>query len=320
MTHKVPRSFNWQKLGRVFVPDGRLAWMKHYAQVPTPVLLSDRIRIFFTTRPDPDSSGDFVSYTTFLDVAINDPTKILYVHGDPVLPLGDLGSFDQFGVMPCCAVPCGEALWLYYVGWARTRGVPWQSSVGLAISEDNGLTFQRYGKGPILTRTPQEPYVQGSPFVLEFEKVKHLWYLSGTSWLAIDERVESIYRLMHATSSDGVVWVRDGIECVEAIYEDECQARPSVIIEGSRAHMWFSYRHGVDFRNPQRGYGIGYAFSDNLSTWTRCDELAGITKSIYGWDSGMISYPSILKINNRYLMFYCGNQMGKEGFGVAVST
>lgn len=82
--------------------------------------------------------------------------------------------------------------------------------------------------------------------------------------------------------------------------------------------MWFSYRQGVDFRNPARGYGIGYAHSNDLKTWHRRDDLAGISKSTTGWDSEMISYPSILEVNDRYLMFYCGNQMGREGFGVAV--
>lgn len=316
----MPRIFSWEKLGQVFTPDGRLPWMKHYAQVPTPILLSDRIRVFFTTRPDPDLNGDFVSYTTFLDVDIDDPTRILYVHDTPVISLGGLGSFDQFGVMPCCAVWRDAKLWLYYVGWARTRGVPWQSSIGLAISEDSGRTFQRYGKGPIITRTPQEPYVQGSPFVLEQGQTNHLWYLSGTDWAINEGRVESIYRLMHATSSDGIVWHRDGKECIEAMYEDECQARPSIVVEGVESHMWFSYRHGVDFRNPSRGYGIGYAFSNNLSTWHRRDDLAGISKSLAGWDSEMISYPSILRLKDRYLMFYCGNQMGRDGFGVAVAA
>lgn len=312
------RSFTWEKLGRVFAPDGRLPWMKHYAQVPTPVLLSDRIRIFFTTRPDPDLDGDFVSFTTFLDVAIDDPTRVLYVHNAPVLPLGDLGSFDEFGVMPCCTVWRGKELWLYYVGWARSRGVPWQSSIGLAISENNGLTFRRFGKGPLLTRTPQEPYVQGSPCVLDLEHTNHLWYLSGTKWVTNGSRVESIYKLMHATSQDGIAWNRDGVECIESLHEDECQARPAVLVEEGMAHMWFSYRHGVDFRNPSRGYGIGYAYSDDLLTWRRNDDLAGISKSLTGWDAEMISYPSLLKLTDRLLMFYCGNQMGRDGFGVAV--
>ena len=84
--------------------------------------------------------------------------------------------------------------------------------------------------------------------------------------------------------------------------------------------MWFSYRRGIDFRNPERGYGIGYAFSDDLTNWQRRDDLAGISKSAAGWDSEMISYPSVLKVGSRYVMFYCGNQMGRDGFGVAIST
>jgi hypothetical protein len=84
--------------------------------------------------------------------------------------------------------------------------------------------------------------------------------------------------------------------------------------------MWFSYRHGVNFRNPERGYGIGYAFSDDLITWNRCDEFAGIDRSDFGWDSEMISYPSVLKIGDKYMMFYCGNQMGRDGFGFAISS
>jgi hypothetical protein len=281
-------------------------------------LLDDRIRIFFTTRPDAEPSGDFVSHTTFLDVSIDDPTIVLYVHDSPVMPLGDLGSFDQFGVMPCCTAWHEKALWLYYVGWARSRGVPWQSAIGLAISHDQGRTFHRYCKGPLISRTAREPYVHGSPFILNDGATQHLWYLSGTNWIDNGDRVESIYKLMHATSPDGITWKRDGVECVESLCADECQARPAVIVQNGKAYMWFSYRHGVDFRNPERGYGIGFATSDNLLTWHRQDKLAGIYKSESGWDSEMISYPSILRMKDRLLMFYCGNQMGSAGFGVAV--
>jgi len=311
--------FPWRKLGRIFVSGGQHPWMKHYAQVPTPVLFGDRTRLFFTCRPDPEPDGSFVSHTTFLDVDVEDPTKILHLHDRIVMPLGETGTFDQFGVMPCCTRRQGEDLWLYYVGWARARGVPWQSSVGLAISRDDGVTFERYARGPILTRTPQEPFVHGSPFVLETAEEMHLWYLSGTSWMQSGDRVESIYRLMHARSQDGVHWERDGIECIPSLTEDECQARPAVLMHGGRAHMWFSYRHGVDFRNPQRGYGIGYAWSSDLKTWHRDDRLAGISKSESGWDSEMVSYPSLLRVGKRLLMFYCGNQMGRDGFGVAVT-
>ena len=36
-----------------------------------------------------------------------------------------------------------------------------------------------------------------------------------------------------------------------------------------------------------------------------------------GWDSEMVCYPHILKIDGKYQMFYCGNGFGFEGFGYA---
>ena len=321
--------FAWRKLGRIFAPAGEHPWMRHFAQVPTPLLLPDRIRIFFTTRPDPEPDGSFVSVTTFLDVARDDPTRILRLHDRPVLGPGAVGAFDQFGAMPCSLRRVGDELWLYYVGWARARGVPWHSAVGLAVSHDDGLSFERRHRGPILTRTPDEPFVHGSPCVLDNAsgdgRGLHLWYLSGTAWVEsdVDGRVESIYRLMHARSTDGVHWQRDGREIVPPRSADECQARPAVLWHAGTAHLWFSWRHGVDFRNPQRGYGIGYAHSSDLQHWQRDDALAGLGRSVTGWDSEMVSYPSLLQLpaargsGQQLLMFYCGNQMGRDGFGVA---
>ncbi len=291
--------------------------MQAYAQVPSPLLLADRIRIYFTCRPAAEPSGDYVSYTTFLDVDRDDPGKVLSVHDRPVLPLGEPGTFDQFGVMPCCVVRNGEAIWLYYVGWARTRGVPWQSSVGLAISRDGGTSFERYARGPILTRTPSEPFVHGSPFVLQVDGRYHLWYLAGTAWRQHGNRMESIYRLFHGISDDGINWHRDALPCIPTLEEDECQARPTILRLDGCYHMWFSYRHGVDFRNPQRGYGIGYAYSNDLITWQRADDLGGLAKSSSGWDSEMISYPAVLQVDGKTHLFYCGNQMGRDGFGYA---
>jgi len=39
-----------------------------------------------------------------------------------------------------------------------------------------------------------------------------------------------------------------------------------------------------------------------------------------GWDSEMVSYPSLLKHKNKMYMFYNGNGYGRTGFGVAISN
>lgn len=62
---------------------------------------------------------------------------------------------------------------------------------------------------------------------------------------------------------------------------------------------------------------MGYAYSDDLYNWTRDDSMVGIELSKDGWDSKMIAYPHVSKIGDKYYMFYCGNDFGKEGFGYA---
>ena len=81
--------------------------------------------------------------------------------------------------------------------------------------------------------------------------------------------------------------------------------------------MYFTYRHSIDFRNPERGYRIGYAYSNDLKTWERNDELGNFTISKKGWDSEMVCYPNVNLINDKYIMFYCGNSFGINGFGFA---
>ena len=67
--------------------------------------------------------------------------------------------------------------------------------------------------------------------------------------------------------------------------------------------MYFSYRHGTDFRNRERGYRIGYAWSNDQIHWHRKDELAGIDVSDCGWDSEMICYPHVVTIDDKIYMF-----------------
>ena len=122
---------------------------------------------------------------------------------------------------------------------------------------------------------------------------------------------------MHATSKDGIHWERDGRPIMSTRVDYECQTSATVVEIGNQYHMWFSYRHGVHFRNPERGYRIGHAVSENLVDWTRDDEAAGISLSQTGWDSEMQCYPSIIRVDGRTWMFYCGNAFGIHGFGYA---
>lgn len=310
--------FDWQRRGLVFAPDGRHEWMHSHAQNPTMLKVDGALRVYFNCRAARDASGNTSAYATFVDLDAADPLRVMAVARQPVLGLGDCGTFDQFGVMAGSVIRNGAEVWMYYVGWARALGVPYHHAIGIAVSRDGGQTFTRRARGPALTRTPAEPFIQNSPFVCRIGAVYHMWYSSGTEWIAQPGAApESIYVVMHATSQDGLAWERDGVPCIANRVEFECQTNPSVLRIGSRYHMWFCYRHGVDFRNVERGYRIGYAWSDDLATWHRDDAAGGFEVAPEGWDSEMVCYPNVHQIDDRLVMFYSGNYFGRDGFGMA---
>ena len=130
--------------------------------------------------------------------------------------------------------------------------------------------------------------------------------------------MESVYLVRHAVSEDGLIWQRDDGYMIDKLYEDECQLPSNVVSFAGEYHMFFSYRHSVNFRNGERGYRIGHAVSKDLKIWKRDYEFNGFPCSSTGWDSEMVCYPNIIKMKDgRILVFYCGNHFGKGGMGYA---
>lgn len=308
----------WIKKGQIFSPAKVGEVEITHAQCPIPILLGDILRIYFSWRPPATPDGQFTSFGGFIEVDKDDPSRILYVHNKPILELGALGDFDHYGIMPGTVIAANGRIHLYYCGWDRKVSTPYNWAIGLAVSDDGGVSFKRVGKGPIIGPTNTEPYLQACPVVRIIRGVWHMWYLSGTEWRKDGDRLDSIYVLMHATSEDGLNWRRDGQPIMPQRVEYECQTSAAVLEIGGQYHMWFSYRYGTDFRNPARGYRIGHGVSSDMVNWARDDANAGISLSDKGWDSEMQCYPSIVAIKDRVYMFYCGNQFGINGFGYAV--
>ena len=83
--------------------------------------------------------------------------------------------------------------------------------------------------------------------------------------------------------------------------------------------MFFCFREATGFRKiKERGYRIGYAYSDDLINWTRADDQAGIATTEGDWDSDMMCYPHIFHCDGKIYLLYNGNEFGRFGFGLAV--
>jgi hypothetical protein len=304
----------WVKKGLIFNVEGINDWMVSHACVPTAIQVDEStIRVYYAPR---NSEGK--SIPTYFDVDANDPTKVKYIHKKPILELGELGTFDDDGIMPCSAVRVSEnCIYLYYVGWNPCKSVPYRNSIGLAISNDNGLTFQRAFKGSILERNKFEPFFTASPFVFKEDEKWHIWYASSTGFVLVEGKPEPLYEIKYASSNDGVEWERSNITSIIPTNQYECTARPSVIKENGIYKMWYTYRGSFDYRDGKDSYKIGYAESLDAINWTRMDLKSGIQLSEFGWDSSMQTYPSVLEIKGKRFLFYNGNGFGKTGIGLA---
>lgn len=313
--------FQWEKLGKLFDPqeyDGQ-TWMHEFAQSASSLIMEDRVRIYFCSRPPCDLQGMYLSYLSYIDLDRYDLTRVISVCKHRPLELGRRGTFDEFGTNPISVIRDGDEIRVYYAGWTRCESVPINGAIGVAVSRDGGETFQRLGDGPVISYSPDEPFMMGSPRIRRFNGKWQLWYVSGTQWISTNDKSkpEPVYKIRLATSVNGLDWIKYGHNLLEDCLENECQACPDVLFLDGQYHMFYSYRSSHNYKIGSGGYRIGYAVSENMFDWHRHDELAGMNVSSEGWDSQMVSYPHVFILDKEIYMIYQGNEIGRTGIGLA---
>lgn len=307
----------WIKKGILFNVDKyQNDKVESHASIPFAYHVKDNVyRIYFSSR---NEKGQSLPY--FIESEIcNGVIKLVGNIVGPLLELGNIGSFDDSGIMPSCLIRKGEILYMYYIGWNPQVTVSYRLSIGLAVSNDNGLTFKRYSEGPICDRSINEPYFNTAPFVI-YEKDKwKMWYISCTGWQMIDNYPEPSYHIKYAESVDGINWNKEGIICLDYDNNAEALGRPCVIRQNNEYVMYFSYRKIYQYRNlANAGYKIGMALSTNGINWNKRYDETGINLSNTGWDSAMMEYCHVFEHLGIQYMIYNGNDFGKEGFGYAI--
>lgn len=317
------RAMKWEKLGVVYDPTkdkDRPDWRHDYAQGVNTLMCDNFIRIYFCCREKPDEQGRTVSRMTYLDVDKDDPIKVLRVANHPILELGGLGEFDEFGQYPFTVIRDGSIIRGFYGGITRCVSVPFNAAIGGCISEDNGNYFKKMGRGPVLSYSYDEPFVIASPKVRKFGGIFYMTYSAGIKWtVKTGKRPEICYKLRMATSKDSVHWEKRHVNLLEdKLGADESQACGDILFKDGLYHMFYCYRGHEDFRkNPAHSYRIGYAVSQDILSWERKDEIAGIDVSEDGFDHEMVAYPHVFEAAGQIYMLYLGNEVGKYGFGIA---
>jgi hypothetical protein len=303
----------WDKIGLIFDPRKQgLEWMTTHAQNPMPEHLGAGIyRVYFATRDAQNRSrGGFFVFD------IRRPFDVIECSARPLIDLGQLGTFDDSGVMPSGLVDFLDSRYLYYTGWSRTVDVPFAFHVGLVVSKDGGKTYERRNLAPVLGRNPHDPYITGAPFVLAESGTLTMWYISGTKWEkdAAGGKPKHFYTIKRAESTDGVTWQTNSDLCLEYETQEYAIARPIVRKVKDQYEMWFTFRGGANT------YRLGLAKSKDGRTWTRDPAPIGIDVSANGWDSEMICYGHPFEHDGKLYAVYNGNSYGSTGVGLAVCS
>jgi hypothetical protein len=304
----------WIKKGLIFKADDIESDFIKSTQGPTSIVVDDKIRIFFSTRVQSD-----LSMLSFIDVDIKNPKKFLNINTDIILDLGKPGTFDDHGITPNYIIRKDEKLFLFYTGWSKRGVVPYSLSVGIAVSDNNGISFKRIFDGPIIDRNKNEPYFVTASCIIKELNIYHMAYTSAINWVKSPNtgQYEPIYIIKYAKSDDLINWEQTNQSLINTKNEMESVSNPTIIKKGNIYHMWFCYRGPIDYRGGKESYRIGYAYSKNLLHWER-DDLLGLDTSENEWESNMVEYPSVIETKYGTYMFYNGNGFGQSGFGYAI--
>ncbi len=300
----------WEKLGRIWEPTGDRWWNIKYGMLPTPIYIEKKniVRVFFGSADD-----NTFCRVSYIDLAADNITQIIGRSEEPVLNIGELGTFDDCGVVPSCTLQKDNKLYLFTVGFQRCERVPYMLFAGLAESVDNGKYFTKTSKAPILPRNNFRPTSQGAPSVIFHNGIYKMWHWFSTRWIEVDGKLFLDYKIGYAESADAINWEMKDITCLapDETKDEFAVARPWVIFEDGLFKMWYSIRF------IKKMYRIGYAESVDGINWIRKDETVGIDVSNIGWDAEMVCYPAVIDVKGERYLFYNGNNNGINGFGVA---
>ena len=298
---------NWEKLGLVYEPAKKNDWKFSSALTPTPFVMADRIRVFAGFR---DAEG--VSRIGYADLDKNDPRKVLKVSEQPILNTGKPGTFDDNGLIMGDVIAVGDKLYMYYVGFQIVKQAKFLAYSGLAISDDGGDSFNKRSEVPVIDRSEESHFINAVHTVLYENGKYRFWLGAGSSWETINGVPYPSYKVKYLESADGIHFPGKAIECINFSREGEYRiGRPRVYPTAQGYEMLFTWG------DLKGNYRMGYAVSADGIKWERKDDEMNFHPSADGWDDKWVSYGAKFHTNGETYMVYNGNEMGKDGFGLA---
>lgn len=305
----------WRRHGLCIPLKSNHSWWASHAQAPAVLPLGPHVwRIYFNAR-----NSENRLFPVAFDVDPEDSMRVIAEHLAPLLPNGPVGRYDHTGVVASCAIRVGEQIRLYTTGVHIRADVRFETQIGLAHSDD-GLAFSPTFAGPVRSTGAFDPYFVSSPCVRACAEGFRMWYVSGTSWQIEGDSLEPEYDIRTCVSADGLFWETNSSLAVSAsALGASGLARPWVTETPAGGRLWSSAR-GAAFRNA--GKEAYRMFSQPLSPQgialgdIELVEFENPPAST-DFDSWMQCYPCVVQHGDTEVMFYNGNDFGRDGVGWA---
>jgi hypothetical protein len=301
---------NWEKLGLVLRPEAIGAETPICVTVPTPILLDENtIRVFAGV-----CDKNYIGRPYYVDLDARDPRQTLSVSPGPVMDVGASPSFDEHGVVPVHILRARDGrLLMYYSGFQRFPDIRYKIFAGLAVSHNDGESFQRVQTAPLLGSSNEESLFRCAPFVIESDNGYRMWYIAGSSWETVRGKQVPRYSLKYIESHDGIEWPNEGRPCLELQQDEHGFGRPWIERdEEGTYHLYYSIRV-----RSVAAYRLGYATSKDGLDWVRNDAAMGLLPTPDSFDANGMSYSALIKAHGSTYCFYNGNDFGKDGVAVA---
>lgn len=296
--------YYWKTHGLLIKPLNN-NWSKSHCMLPTLINLNNKTtRVFYATRNTKNQS--VISYA---DIHFDKNDEILRVQQSKYISLdiGELGNFDDNGVLPSSLIKIKKKYLMYYIGWQPRSTTRYSLKGGLAISS-NCKNFKRVSKSPILFNNEKESIdILTAPFVIKEKRHYKMWYVSGIKWVS---KNFPLYDIKSAISKNGINWVQTKETVLKLKKSERALARPNIFFENTKLKMFYSYEKKVG------NYKIGYALNKGNNIWKREDKkVKFIDKSPF--EKNMQEYPNILIRKKKTYLFYNGDNYGKDGILLA---
>ena len=304
------KNYIWHKKGLIYKPYHEYQGWTDHAMAPAPIMYdADTIRVYVGAWDE-----NKISRIAYIDVDSNNPAHVKQISPGFVLDIGQDGCFDDNGVFPAHVYrhPDGR-IFLYYTGFQKLDKIAFSNFSGLAISQDNGNSFQRVSQAPVMDRQDEGLYTRAGTSVIYEDRIFKCCYSVGSGWYRIAGKDRPVYEVNYIESVNGIDFPKRGISAVKAdLSKEHGLGRPQIVKLLGKTMVFYT-RRTLDFK-----YFMGCAVQ-NGTNWQRHDEwLETIPHGHPGeFDEQMVYFPAVIDTGKKIFLFYVGNGYGRDGLGYA---